>query len=58
MDINIIWMICDWIIFGFEMFGLILIAVTLLIAIYNPGAVGWIDKIRNYMLMLDEEDLE
>ena len=55
---DIIWEICNWIIFGVELFALGLMAATVLIAIFDPGEIKWIDKIRNYMLMLDEEDFE
>ena len=52
-----IWTIMSWIVYGFELFGLGLILIGTLIAIFNPGHIKWIDKIRNYMLMIDEEDL-
>lgn len=53
---DIIWTLMTWIVYGFEVFGLGLILIGTLIAIFNPGHIKWIDKIRNCMLMLDEED--
>ena len=53
---DFIWTIMTWIVYGFEVFGLGLILIGTLMAIFNPGHIKWIDKIRNYMLMLDEED--
>lgn len=55
---DIIWTIMTWIVYGFELFGLGLILIGTLIAVCNPGANERIDKIRNYMLMLDEEDFK
>lgn len=51
-----IWFIMAAIVYWFKLFGLGLILIGTLIAIFNPGHIKWIDKIRNYMLMLDEED--
>lgn len=53
---DIIWTIMTWIVYGFEVFGLGLILIGTLMAIFNPGHIKWIDKIRNYILMQDEED--
>lgn len=51
-----IWTLMTWIVYGFELFGLGLLLIGAMIAIVNPGHIKWIDKIRNYILMLDEED--
>ena len=55
---NTIWTIMYWIVCGFELFGLAIIAVTAMMMLFNPGNIEWIDRIRNYMLMIDEEDFE
>ena len=57
MDINTIWTIMSWIVYGFEIFGFGVILTWMVVVIFNPGANKTVDKIRNYMFMLDEEDL-
>ena len=51
-----IWTLMAWIVNGFELFGLGLILIGTVMMIFNPGNKR-IDKVRNYMLMVDEEDL-
>lgn len=58
MSIDTIWTIMTWIVYGFEIFGLGIILTGVIVMIFNPGANNTIDKIRNYMLMLDEEDFK
>ena len=53
-----VWMIMTWIVYGFEIFGIGLILVGSLVMMTNPGASRRIDKIRNYILMQDEEDFK
>ena len=52
-----IWTIMAWIANGFELFGFAIIALWITTMIFNTGNKT-VDKIRNYMLMIDEEDLE
>ena len=56
MSIDTIWTIMTWIVYGFEIFGFGLLITWMVVVIFNPGANKTVDKIRNYMLMLDEED--
>ena len=52
-----IWTIMAWIANGFRLFGFAIIALWVTTMIFNTGNKT-VDKIRNYMLMIDEEDLE
>lgn len=51
-----IWTIMTCIAYGFEFIAFGVIVLWAITMIFNTG-IGWIDKIRNYMLMIDEEDL-
>lgn len=57
MSIDTIWTIMTCIVYGFEIVGVMFIALFAMIMIFNTGNER-IDRIRNYMLMIDEEDLE
>ena len=52
-----IWGIMTGIVYGFELFGFAIIALWITTMIFNTGNKT-VDKIRNYMLMIDEEDFE
>jgi hypothetical protein len=52
-----IWMLMTWIVNGFELFGLGLVLIATMLMIFNPGNER-VNKIRNYMLMVDEEDFK
>ena len=52
-----IWGVMSGIAYGFKLFGFAIIALWVTTMIFNTGNKT-IDKIRNYMLMIDEEDFE
>ncbi len=52
-----IWTIMSWIVNIFELSGLVFLLIFTVLAVTNPGYNKRIDKVRNYILMLDEEDL-
>lgn len=53
-----IWTIMYWIVCGFELLGFAIIAATAMIMIVNPGNIKGIDRMRSYILMIDEEDFK
>lgn len=53
---DIVWTIVQWIVYLFESFGFVIIALTVITMVINPGYIKWVDSIRDYIFMLDRED--